>query len=111
MTQPNITMAGTVSDQDGRTITVHQDHDGIRIDMGDVRIMLTMAGAITLCTVLEAAQAAAIRWRAPDADDDPPGNCSACWHLWRVHDSSGCTGRIYPPHSLGGEPCPCEHTL
>jgi hypothetical protein len=37
-------------------------------------------------------------------------NCEACWHLWSVHGAPGCNGKVFPSHSLTGEPCPCEHT-
>jgi hypothetical protein len=37
------------------------------------------------------------------------GNCEACWHLWSKHGPDGCTGKVFPAHSLTGEPCPCEH--
>lgn len=36
------------------------------------------------------------------------GNCPACRHLWSLHGVTGCTCKVYPAHSLGGEPCPCE---
>lgn len=39
-----------------------------------------------------------------------PGNCEACWHLWTLHNAEGCTAKVYPSHSLQGEPCPCEHS-
>jgi len=37
-------------------------------------------------------------------------NCEACGHLWSKHGPDGCTAKVYPAHSLEGEPCPCEHT-
>lgn len=39
----------------------------------------------------------------------PAGSCCAgCGHLVRLHERGGCTGKVYPSHSLTGEPCPCE---
>lgn len=38
------------------------------------------------------------------------GNCPACWHLWRLHGPRGCSAKVYPAHSLTGEPCPCEQS-
>lgn len=35
-------------------------------------------------------------------------NCEACWHLRSLHGPGGCTAKVYPAHSLTGEPCPCE---
>lgn len=44
-------------------------------------------------------------------DPDAAGqNCPACLHLWTLHDADGCDAKVYPAHSLNGEPCPCEHT-
>lgn len=37
-------------------------------------------------------------------------NCAACGHLWSKHGPDGCTAKVYPAHSLEGEPCPCEQT-
>jgi hypothetical protein len=36
-------------------------------------------------------------------------NCEACWHLMSLHGPGGCSAKVYPAHSLTGEPCPCEH--
>jgi hypothetical protein len=41
----------------------------------------------------------------PDATGQ---NCPDCWHLWTLHRKGWCGGKIYPAHSLDGEPCPCE---
>ena len=35
--------------------------------------------------------------------------CPDCWHLWTLHRKGVCQGKVYPAHSLGGEPCPCEN--
>lgn len=47
-------------------------------------------------------------------EDAPPanGNCPAlfCSHLWTLHGPDGCTGKVFPAHSLTGEPCPCKRT-
>lgn len=45
---------------------------------------------------------------AGEADDEL--SCTGCWHLWKHHAEDGCRGKIYPAHSLTGEPCPCERT-
>ena len=40
---------------------------------------------------------------------EPPANCEdGCWHLMSLHGPDGCTAKVYPAHSLTGEPCPCE---
>jgi hypothetical protein len=36
-------------------------------------------------------------------------NCPACLHLRTLHGPAGCAAKVYPSHSLDGEPCPCEH--
>lgn len=41
------------------------------------------------------------------------GTCPAlgCSHLWSLHGPAGCAGKVFPAHSLSGEPCPCEHMI
>lgn len=44
-------------------------------------------------------------------DASGAGTCPAlgCSHLWSLHGPAGCTGKVFPAHSLTGEPCRCEH--
>jgi len=39
------------------------------------------------------------------------GTCEACSHLRSLHGPGGCTAKVFPAHSLTGEPCPCEHPM
>jgi hypothetical protein len=42
-------------------------------------------------------------------DPDAGGqSCPVCGHLWTLHGPDGCGAKVYPAHSLDGEPCPCE---
>lgn len=42
------------------------------------------------------------------AAEPEPANCvDGCWHLMSLHGPDGCTAKVFPSHSLTGEPCPC----
>ena len=40
MVTENVALTGAVDDIRGLGVTVHQDHDGVRVDVGGIEIML-----------------------------------------------------------------------
>lgn len=58
----NITLTGAMDDVHGRTVAVSQDHDGVRIDVGPIEIMLDRAAVAKLLQLLETARDDAADW-------------------------------------------------
>ncbi len=52
-----------------------------------------------------------VELRANAGPHQASGTCPAlaCSHLWSLHGPGGCTGKVFPAHSLAGQRCPCEH--
>ena len=46
--------------------------------------------------------------KAAASGNSNTGTCPACSHLLSLHGPAGCTGKVFPAHSLTGEPCRCE---
>ena len=65
---PDKKLIRELSDVHGRLIGVHQDYEGIRIDLGLEDRNLTVAGAIELVTVLTVAIWRAAGWQAANPD-------------------------------------------
>jgi len=102
---PDLTLTGAMDDVCGAGIGVYQDHDKVRIDIDGAERLLDMAGLSALLTLLRDAALDARLW---DIAQGAPDNCPVCSHLLTVHRAGGCTAKHWPPHSLTGEPCPCE---
>lgn len=66
----DIELIGAVDDQDGRTISVYQDHDGVRLDIGAMERFFLIADAPAgLIALLSEAHAGALLWRVQQATD------------------------------------------
>lgn len=96
---------GALVPHGGRRLTIGRAADGAVYLTGEA-----LEGATVRMTRETAARAAEQLAAIADdgADDAPAENCPACWHLWTLHESGVCCGKVYPAHSLTGEPCPCE---
>lgn len=53
-------------------------------------------------------EVAAVKAAANRSEDTGTCPALACSHLWSLHGPDGCTGKVFPAHSLTGEPCPCK---
>ena len=60
--------AGVLDTVHGATLSVHQDHDGIRIDAGLREYMLDREAAIVLRDAIDTALYLAVCWEAENPD-------------------------------------------
>ncbi len=107
MPDPFVRTLGTLEDIDGIPVKVGVDYDTVSIQAGDTVVRLGQYSIAPFGMLFTAAcyDAGQSLERPPDT----PETCQACWHMWRLHGPGGCTGKVFPAHSLTGEPCPCEH--
>lgn len=124
MTTSPVRDIGTVRDIHGYVIRVGVDHDSVTIG-GAAYAMLGPEARGEFAKLFMQADAEARAYAAAtqkcNACAGPAscsefgrcvleaGTCQACWHQWSLHGPGGCTAKVYPAHSLTGEPCPCKH--
>lgn len=77
--------------------------------------MATQAGKLLAAKASQAVMAGLrpdeVELRAGGARGLDALTCPACFHLWSLHGIDGCAGKVFPAHSLSGEPRPCEHVI
>ena len=91
----------------GLTLHVHVLSDGSRIiEAADLEALI--AAWARGVPVDEEEAAAFARWQRGTGTEVTATRGGGCWHLISLHGPNGCAGKVYPAHSLEGEPCPCE---
>lgn len=70
MSTPNVTLIGEADDDQGRTITIHQDHQAIRIDALGSELMLSIGALQRVMHLLADAATEARLWELARADDE-----------------------------------------
>lgn len=63
----NVTLTGAVDDVHGLGLRVHQDHNGVRIDVGQIEIMLEIDGLQAFMRLLADAACDARLWEISQA--------------------------------------------
>jgi len=68
MPDRDIQLTGAADTVHGATLSIHQDHDGIRIDAGLREYMLDREAAIVLRDAIDTALYLAVCWEAENPD-------------------------------------------
>ena len=75
MPDRDIQLTGAADTVHGATLSIHQDHDGVRIDAGIREYMLDRAAAVMLRDAIDTALYEAQIWEADNSDGDYCGCC------------------------------------
>jgi hypothetical protein len=59
---PNTALTGAIDDINGRSLAIHHDHDGVRIDTAGIEIMLTRGQSRALRALLEESETESAIW-------------------------------------------------